>query len=125
MNAANMFCDGNGIPCTKSNEITAFGGLPNDFEIYVYTMTATGLNTNGLTEGTIYNFTVGNGSLPAGTFLAAVAVGGNNNNIQFSTPYTTTGLANGQNTTPDSGVTLMMLGGALVSLETLRRRLRG
>jgi len=132
MNAANLFCDGSGIPCTNSNEIAAFGKLPNDFEVVVYTMTATATNTQGLVEGTIYNFT--SSGLSAGSYLAAVAEGPfgcdptatsgpNKCNIQYSTPFTTTGLVNGH--VPDSGVTLMMLGGALVGLETLRRRLRG
>lgn len=114
MSAVNMFCDGAAIPCTSSNEISAFGSLPNDFEIVVYKWSP-GFNGN-----TAYSFTTS--GLSAGTYLAAVGVGGDKNNIQFSTPFTTTGLVGGP--VPDGGVTLMLLGGALLGIESLRRKFR-
>lgn len=92
---------------TGAAEQAAFGGTPNFFEIYEYSFTPSFIG--GFTP---YSFSVGGSGLVGGTFLAAA--GGSN---EFSTPFTTTGLA-----TPDGGMTLMLLGSALLGLETLRRR---
>lgn len=108
MNATNMF---------GSLEQAAFGGTPADFDVLLYTVTP------GFNGSTPYSFSSAPG-LINGTFLAAIGVGGNNNNIQFSTPFTTSGLVDAPPSVPDGGMTLMLLGGALVGLEALRRRLR-
>lgn len=108
MNATNMF---------GSLEQAAFGAKPGDFDVLLYTVTP------GFNGATPYSFTSSPG-LAKGTFLAAIGVGGKNNNIQFSTPFTTTGLVGGTPPVPDGGATLMLLGGALVGIETLRRRFR-
>ena len=99
MNATNMF---------GSEEQAAFGGTPAFFEIYVYTFSPSFIG-----NFVNYSFTVGGSGLVNGTFLAAE--GGKN---EFSTPFTTTGLVN----TPDGGMTLVLLGGALVGLGSLRRK---
>jgi len=88
-----------------------------DFAVFVYSI------TTAFTGNTAYVFNVGGSGLPDGTFLAGVAVGGPHGNVQFSTPFTTSGDV--VSAFPDSGMTLMLLGGALFGLETLRRRLRG
>jgi hypothetical protein len=103
MNASNLF---------GSAEQNAFGSTPGLFEVFLYEVTP-GFNGN-----TAYTFT--SSGLSAGTFIAAIGVGGNNNNIQFSTPFTTSGLES----VPDGGMALMLLGGAMVGLETLRRYFR-
>lgn len=103
MNATNMF---------GSAEQNAFGSTPSLFQVFLYQVSP-GFNGN-----TAYTFT--SSGLPAGTFLAAIGVGGSNNNIQFSTPFTTSGLES----VPDGGMALMLLGGAMVGLETLRRYFR-
>jgi hypothetical protein len=78
MNASNMF---------GPLEQTAFGGTtPHDFDVLLYTVTP-GFNGN-----TAYAFNVATPGLINGTFLAAIGVGGTGNNIQFSTPFTDTGL---------------------------------
>ena len=103
MNASNLF---------GALEQAAFGGKPGDFDVFLYTLTP------GFSGATSYSF--GSSGLTAGTFLAGIGVG---TTQQFSTPFTTTGLV--QNTeVPDGGMTLMLLGGALVGVETLRRKLR-
>lgn len=86
-----------------------------DFAVFVFVDNAEGFKGN-----TQYTFSVADPGLPFGTFLAAVAVGGNKGQIQFSTPFTTAGFIS----VPDGGVTLMLLGGVLVGLETVRRRFR-
>ena len=86
-----------------------------DYQVFVYSI------STDFAGNTAYVFKVGGSGLPIGTFLAAVAVG-SNGQMQFSTPFTTAGDVVG---VPDSGVSLMMLGGALLGLETLRRKLRG
>ena len=98
MNAANMFCDGASIPCVTSNEISAFGSLPNFFEVFEYAFTPA---FNGKTA---YAFTVGGGGLINGTYLAASGDQGDTTNglHGFSTPFTTTGLVNGPGC-PDCG----------------------
>jgi hypothetical protein len=90
MNAPNMFCDGAAIPCTKSNEINAFGSLPTDFRIFEYTITPE------FNSGTVYAFLTS--GMAAGTYLAAY--GPPNNGAQgFDTPFTTTGLVQPGGTT--------------------------
>lgn len=108
MNASNLFCDGASIPCTNSNEIQAFGKLPNDFEIFAYTFSP------GINGKTPYEFSTS--PLTSGTYLAALGVGGKKNNIQFSTPFTTTGLA-----VPEPA-TISMFGGGLIGLAGFLRR---
>jgi hypothetical protein len=103
MNWVNMF---------GAEEQGAFGRAPAFFEIYQYSVAPS------FTSWTAYTFDVGGSGLVAGTFLAAA--GGN---CKFSTPFTTTGLET-HHDIPDGGMTLMLLGGALVGLEALRRRLR-
>lgn len=104
MNATNMF---------GAAEQNAFGSTPGLFEVFLYQVSP------GFMGNTAYTFNSSPG-LPAGTFLAAIGVGGKNNNIQFSTPFTTAGLES----VPDGGMGLMLLGGAMVGLETLRRYFR-
>lgn len=104
MNASNMF---------GSLEQAAFGGKPADFDILLYTV------TGSIPPGTALSFSTS--GLPAGTFLAASAV--DTQGASMSTPFTTTGLVVG-GVVPDGGMTLMLLGGALVGVETLRRKLR-
>ena len=101
MNATNMF---------GAAEQAAFGKTPDFFEIYVYTVSA-GL----LTGNQSFNFSA---TLPAGTFIMGLGANSNGNQ-QFSTPFTTAGLVS----VPDGGMTLMLLGSALVGLATLRRKL--
>ena len=109
MRASNLFCDGKNFPaCTTSNEIEAFGSLPGYFEIYVYPFQPDFHNW------TVYSFS--SSGLTPGSYLA-----GSGGSKCFSTPFTTTGLVH---STPDGGVALMLLGGALVGFEALRRRLR-
>jgi hypothetical protein len=100
MNASNMF----GIA-----EQAVLGSTPTSFKVFEYTFTPS-FNTN-----TAYSFTVGGTGLTAGTFLAGS--GGSN---PFSTPFTVAGLIHG---TPDTGSTLVLLGGALLGLAVLCRRL--
>jgi hypothetical protein len=104
LNVSNLF---------GTSEQTAFGGTPGDFEVLLYT--ATGV----FSGNTAYSFSV-SPSLAAGT---VVGVGDVNGNKSFATPWTTAGLVNGHSV-PDGGMTLMLLGGALVGLEALRRRVR-
>jgi hypothetical protein len=98
MNATNMF---------GAAEQAAFGGTPTSFTVFEYTFTPE------FNSGAAYTFTVGGSGLISGTFLAAS--GGSN---PFSTPFTTAGLV-----VPDTGNTLVLLGGALLGLAALRRRL--
>lgn len=102
MNATNMF---------GAAEQEAFGSKPTSFEIWVYKV------STSLPASTNVNFSA---TLSMGTFVAALGIGGANGTTQFSTPFTTAGLESA----PDGGVTLMLLGGVLVGVETLRRRLR-
>jgi len=116
MNASNLFCDGAGIPCTTSNEIAAFGKLPKDFEVFVYTF-------RGAIQGsTAYEFSASS-PLASGTYLAALAVGSSKGkkggNIQFSTPFTTTGLATATTPEPNS---LLLFSSGLFGLAGLVRR---
>lgn len=105
MNATNMF---------GSLEQAAFGSKPADFDVLLYQV------TTGITGMTPYSFT-SSSALPNGTFLAAIGTG--TGGQQFSTPFTTAGLVN-TGFVPDGGATLMLLGGALVGIEALRRRFR-
>jgi hypothetical protein len=105
LNASNLF---------GSLEQAAFGGTPGDFDVLLYTV------SGAFNGNTAYSFTVSPG-LAAGTVLGAENVNGN---IAFATPWTTAGLVNGPPSVPDGGMTLMLLGGALVGLEALRRRVR-
>jgi hypothetical protein len=97
-----------------SLEQAAFGGTPGDFEVLLYSATP-GFNGN-----TAYSFSVSPG-LAAGT---VIGVGDQNGNLAFATPWTTAGVVHGPPSVPDGGMTLMLLGGALVGLEGLRRRVR-
>jgi hypothetical protein len=100
LNASNMF---------GSLEQAAFGSTPADFDVLLYTV------TGAFSGSTAYSFTASPG-LIAGTFLAAN--GTDTKGAALATPFTTAGLV------PDGGMTLMLLGGALVGLEALRRRVR-
>lgn len=104
LNASNLF---------GSIEQAAFGGTPADFEVLLYTASP-GFNGN-----TAYSFSVSPG-LAAGTVLGANNVNGNQ---AFATPWTTAGVVHGPSV-PDGGMTVMLLGVALVGLEGLRRRVR-
>jgi len=84
MNAPNLFCNGATIPCASSSEITAFGSLPDFFDVFVYTVSA-----GALTGSVNFDFTA---TLPAGTYVAGLGTGSNGNQ-PFQTPFTTTGLA--------------------------------
>ena len=85
LNASNLFCDGATIPCTTSNEISAYGSLPGAFAVFEYAFTP------AFTGGFVpYLFTASGSGLTDGTFLAGA--GGSN---PFSTPFTTAGLVNG------------------------------
>ena len=52
--------------------------------------------------------------------VTGACTGGN----QFSTPFTEAGVVTPTSVVPDGGMTLMLLGGALVGIESLRRRFR-
>lgn len=106
MNATNLFGE---------LEKAAFGSTPADFDVLLYTV------TGAFSGSTAYSFTASPG-LINGTFLAAN--GTDTKGAQMSTPFTTAGLVNGPTNLPDGGMTLMLLGGALVGLEGLRRRMR-
>jgi hypothetical protein len=101
MNTTNMF---GGL------EQHAFGSIPSYFQLLVYTLT-TG-NINGNTSYSFFSST----PLPPGTFLAAVADGGQ----QFSTPFTTAGLAAAS--TPEPAALSMISSGLLLLLAVLGRR---
>jgi len=103
MNASNMF---------GSNEIAAFGGTPNYFEIFEYSFSP------GIVSWTPYTFNVGGAGLAAGTFLAAS--GGSN---PFSTPFTVTGLVNGPTVPAPEPGTLSLLGAGLIGLVFASRKL--
>lgn len=106
LNATNLF---------GSQEQAAYGGTPNFFEIFVYEDSASG---QGFLGNTAYSFTASAG-LINGTFLGAIAVGGKNDNIQFSTPFTTSGLVDTHVPEP---ATLALLGAGLIAIALLARR---
>jgi|SRR5215813_245020 len=110
MNAPNMFCDGAGIPCASSNEISAHGSLPTFFDIFAYTFTPS------FDSQTPYSFSVGGSGLIGGTYLAAT--GGSN---PFSTPFTTTGLACCTDRVPEPG-TLLLLGAGIAGVAAFSRK---
>ena len=76
MNASNLF---------GSNEISAFGGSPVDFNVFEY------IFTPAFDSNVAYLITVGGSGLVKGTFLAASGVQAKGGE-PFSTPFTTTGL---------------------------------
>lgn len=100
MNADNMF----GTDPTAAGfglEQAATGGVtPNFFEIFVYTVSC-GANPC-ITGNTPYQFSA-SPNIVAGTFLAALAEGDAQDHMQFSTPFTTSGLVQGSTTTSGPG----------------------
>lgn len=108
MNATNLF---------GSAEQAAFGGTPADFAIFVYTVNP------GITGATAYTFNSSPG-LSAGTFIAAVAVGGSSGNIQFSTPFTTAGLDGPPTSVPEPTSVLLLATMGLILGTAYRRRTR-
>jgi hypothetical protein len=113
MNAANMF---------GANEVAAFGGTPEFFEVFKYTFQPQ------IGEAVPYVLNIGGSGLLAGTFLAAD--GGTN---PFTTPFTMAGLVNGpgctdctvttQDVVPEPA-TLALLGSGLVFASSWRRKSR-
>ena len=101
MNTTNMF---GGL------EQHAFGSIPSYFQLLVYTFT-----TGNIIGNTSYSF-ISSTPLPPGTFLAAVADGGQ----QFSTPFTTAGLVTAS--TPEPPALSLMSSGLLLLLGVLCRR---
>lgn len=90
-------------------------GTPSDYEILVYDVTGT------IHGSTAYAFS-SSSALPNGTIIAGLGV--DTHGAQISTPFTTAGAIDSTPSVPDGGMTLMLLGGALVGLESLRRRFR-
>jgi hypothetical protein len=121
MSGTNLFCDGAAYPCATSNEIAAAGSLPNDFEIFEYTVTGSFVGM------TAYAFDVGGSGLTAGTYIAASGKQGCSTckAAEFATPFTTAGLVGGK---PPSDLpepaTLALFGLAFVGLglSAWRRR---
>jgi len=99
MNAANMF---------GSLEQAVYGGTPNDFEVFVFQVTP------GFDGNTAYSFNTS--PLIAGTFVAAVGVGGAHDNVQFSTPFTDAGMV-----VPEPA-SLALFGSGLIGLGAFVRR---
>ena len=105
MNATNMF---------GPLEQAAFGGIPNYFQLLVYTFTAGSLNGN-----TAYSFTSST-ALPAGTLIAAIA---ESCGKQLITSFTTAAMVCAP--IPEPASLVMMSSGLLLLAGVLRRHFRG